>query len=155
MEDGDFTKFVKRERAMGYTTEFTGAVELGRKLTMVEAKELLEIATSDKSEKITGIDAYFQWVPSDDLQHIVWDGNEKFYKYKEQLAWLCGWLHKRTILANGVLYWLGEETGDTGTIVVTANSVVAYPAEKPATKSARPLTLRGLQEMALSQVTSP
>lgn len=139
---------------MGYTTEFTGAVELGRKLTMAEAKELLEIASSDKSQSITGIDAYFQWVPSDDLEHIVWDGNEKFYKYKEQLAWLCGWLEKRTILANGCLYWQGEETGDTGTIVVSNNSVVAYPTEKPALKSARPLTIRGLKEMALKQITS-
>ena len=138
---------------MGYTTEFTGAVELGRKLTMAEAKELLEIGNSDNAEKITGIDAYFQWAPSDDLQHIVWDGNEKFYKYKEQHAWLCGWLEKRGILANGILCWQGEETGDTGTIVVTNNCVVAYPAEKPTTKSANPLTLRGLQEMALTQIT--
>lgn len=140
---------------MGYTTEFTGAIELGRKLTMAEAKDLLEIAASDDAQKSTGIDAYLQWVPSDDLHHIVWDGNEKFYKYKEQLAWLCGWLDKRTILANGVLYWQGEETGDTGTIVVTSNCVVAYPAQKPTTKSARPLTLRSLQEMALLQVTAP
>jgi hypothetical protein len=140
---------------MGYTTEFTGAIELGRKLTMAEAKELLEIAEGDLSRDATGIDAYFQWVPSEDLHHIVWDGNEKFYKYKEQLAWLCGWLHRCGISANGVLYWQGEETGDTGTIVVTNNCVVAYPSEKPATKTDRPLTLRGLQEIALAQVTTP
>ena len=139
---------------MGYTTEFTGAVELGRKLTMVEAKELLEIANSDESQKTTGIDAYFQWVPSEDLQHIVWDGNEKFYKYKEQLAWLCGWLSKRTILANGRFYWRGEETSDTGTIVIANNSVIAYPDDKPTAKSPKPLTLRDLQEMALEQITA-
>lgn len=140
---------------MGYTTEFTGAVELGRKLTMAEAKELLEIAEGDDAKKVTGIDAYFQWVPSDDLQHIVWDRNEKFYKYTEQLEWLCNkWLRQRQILANGVLYWQGEETGDTGTITVTANCVIAHPAEKIATKSRRPLTLRGLQEMALEQIAS-
>lgn len=56
---------------MGYTTKFTGAVKLGRKLTLAEAKELLEV-DSDK----TGIDAYFQWVPADTLEHIVWDGEE-------------------------------------------------------------------------------
>ena len=49
---------------MGYTTEFDGSVTLGRKLTMAEAKELLEIAESDAAEKATGIDAYFQWVPA-------------------------------------------------------------------------------------------
>jgi hypothetical protein len=139
---------------MGYTTDFTGAIELGRKLTMAEAKELLEIATRDDAEKVTGIDAYFQWVPSEDMGHIVWDGNEKFYKYKEQLAWLCGWLSKRTIIANGRFYWQGEETGDTGTLVVANNSVVAYPDDKPATKSPKPLTLRSLQEMALNAVTN-
>lgn len=139
---------------MGYTTKFTGSVELGRKLTMAEAKELLEIAGSDEAEKVTGIDAYFQWVPSDDLMHIVWDGNEKFYKYKEQLAWLCGWLGKRNIIANGRLYWQGEETGDTGTLVVANNCVVAYPDDKPSAKTPRPLTIRGLQEMALKQITA-
>jgi hypothetical protein len=140
---------------MGYTTEFTGAIGLDRKLTMAEAKELLEIASSDRNHKATtGIDAYFQWVPADTLQHIVWDGNEKFYMYVEQLRWLCGWLSERGILANGSLYWQGEETGDTGTIVVTANSVSAHPNEKPETETPRPLTLRDLGRMALEQVTS-
>lgn len=137
---------------MGYTTEFTGAVKLGRKLTMAEAKELLEISDSDEAKKFTGIDAYFQWVPAQTLEHIVWDQNEKFYKYKEQLEWLCRWLSERNISANGVLYWQGEEVGDTGTITITDNIVVAHPAETPSIKSPSPLTLRGLQEMALDQV---
>lgn len=139
---------------MGYTTEFRGSVELGRKLTMAEAKELLDIADGDGAEKSTGIDAYFQWVPSDDLQHIVWDRNEKFYQYTEQLKWLCNWLRQHDILANGCLYWQGEEVGDTGTLVVTANSVVSHPAEKQNTKSPKPLTMRGLQELALAQVAA-
>lgn len=138
---------------MGYTTEFSGAIGLGRKLTMAEAKELLEIASSDRAEKVTGIDAYFQWVPSETLDSIVWDGNEKFYKYTEQLEWLCRWLSARHILANGVLYWQGEETGDTGTITVSANSVAAHPAQTVVAKSPKPMTLRGLQEMALEQIT--
>lgn len=140
---------------MGYTTEFSGAITLGRKLSMAEAKELLEIADSERDHKTTtGIDAYFQWVPADTLQHIVWDGNEKFYKYVEQLEWLCGWLHGRNILANGSLYWQGEETGDTGTIVVTANQVTAHPNAKSSEKTPRPLTLRDLREMALEQITA-
>lgn len=135
---------------MGYTTRFTGAVKLGRKLTMAEAKELLEI----DSEK-TGIDAYFQWVPADTFEHIVWDREEKFYKYVEQLQWLCGdWLDQRGILANGALHWAGEETGDTGTITVTANAVSAHPNPTSVGKDPRPLTLRDLQEMALDQITA-
>jgi hypothetical protein len=143
------------ESKMGYTTEFTGAIKLGRKLTMAEAKELLEIASSDKSETVTGIRAYFQWVPADTLEHIVWDGNEKFYEYTEQLRWLCGvWLEQRGILANGELYWQGEETGDTGVLSVVANNVTAIPNSKPTGKSPRPLTLDDLGKMALDQVTA-
>lgn len=139
---------------MGYTTEFTGAVKLGRKLTMAEAKEILEIAESGDATTFTGIDAYFQWVPADTLEHIVWDGNEKFYKYEEQLHWLCGWLLQRGITADGELYWQGEETGDTGTIAVSRNVVTALPNQKPNGKSPRPLTLETLGKMALDQVTA-
>ncbi len=140
---------------MGYTTEFTGAVKLGRKLTMAEAKDLLELASSDKSETVTGIRAYLQWVPADTLEHIVWDGNEKFYKYVEQLKWLCGdWLEQRGITANGELYWQGEETGDTGLLSVVDNKVSAVPNSKPSGKSPRPLSLEDLGQMALDQVTA-
>lgn len=134
---------------MGYTTQFTGSIELSRKLTMAEAKEILDL-----DNDATGIDAYFQWVPSKDLGYIVWDREEKFYQYKEQLAWLCGWLHKRDIVANGRFYWQGEDTTDTGTLVVANNTMVAYPDDKPSAKSPQPLTLRDLQEMALEQVTA-
>lgn len=140
---------------MGYTTDFTGAVKLGRKLTMAEAKELLEIAESDKAEQFTGIDAYFQWVPAETLEHIVWDGNEKFYKYVEQLQWLCGdWLDQRGITANGTLHWQGEETGDTGTITVAENAVIAQPDGRTTAKPPKPLSLRDLQRMALEQVAA-
>lgn len=139
---------------MGYTTEFTGAMKLSRKLTMAEAKELLEIADSGDAKTFTGIDGYFQWVPADTLEHIVWDGNEKFYKYEEQLQWLCDWLGQRSISANGDLYWQGEETGDTGTLAVADNKVTARPNEKPKGRSPSPLTLEALGRMALDQVTA-
>lgn len=139
---------------MGYTTEFTGAVKLGRKLTMAEAKELLEINESDKSETVTGISAYFQWVPSTDLEHIVWDGNEKFYKYLEQLRWLCDWLDHRSISANGHLLWQGEEIGDVGTITVTDNDVSVQRNVRPPKSSPTPLTMSDLRAMALDQITA-
>jgi hypothetical protein len=143
-----------RRETMGYTTEFSGAVKLGRKLTMAEAKTLLEIADGDGGQASTGIDAYFQWVPADTLEHIVWDGNEKFYKYREQLQWLCDWLGQRGISADGNLYWQGEETGDNGTLVVAANKVTAQANSKPSGKSPRPLTLDELGRMALNQLAS-
>lgn len=139
---------------MGYTTEFTGAIGLSRKLTMAEAKELLEINASEESEKITGIRAYFQWVPANTLEHIVWDGNEKFYKYVEQLRWLCGWLDGRRILANGTLYWQGEEIGDAGTLAVVDNVVSVNKNALPDGESPGPLTLDELGAMALKQITA-
>ena len=44
---------------MGYTTKFTGCINLSRALTLKEAKELLEIADLDRAEvrEITNIDA--------------------------------------------------------------------------------------------------
>lgn len=141
---------------MGYTTEFVGAIKLSRKLTMAEAKELLEIAEggSEKSESVTGIDAYFQWVPANTLEHIVWDGEEKFYKYAEQLDWLCKWLAARHISANGSLDWQGEEVGDTGILDVVNNQVMVKPKAKPRRDTPSPLTLDGLRALALDQVTA-
>lgn len=139
---------------MGYTTEFTGAVKLGRKLTMAEAKELLEIADSGDAQKFTGINAYFQWVPADTLEHIVWDGNEKFYHYTEQLDWLCKWLMDKGVSANGELYWQGEETGDTGLLAVADNKVTRKKNAGPSGKSPRPLSLEELGRMALEQITA-
>ena len=85
---------------MGYTTKFTGCIKLSRALTLKEAKELLEIADLDRAEarEITGTDAYLQWVPTETLDGIVWDGNEKFYEYVPLLRWLCGWLKERGIV---------------------------------------------------------
>lgn len=139
---------------MGYTTEFTGAIGLSRKLTMAEAKELLEIADSGDSQTFTGINAYFQWVPADTFEHIVWDGNEKLYKYEEQLRWLCDWLSTRGINADGTLYWQGEDTGDSGALVVATNAVTVRPNDKAHGKSPQPLTLEDLGRLALDQVTA-
>ena len=106
---------------MGYTTKFTGCINLSRALTLKEAKELLEIADLDRAEarEITGTDAYLQWVPTETLDGIVWDGNEKFYEYVPLLRWLCGWLKERGIEANGELLWAGDETDDRGRIAVS------------------------------------
>ena len=139
---------------MGYTTKFTGCINLSRALTLKEAKELLEIADLDRAEarEITGTDAYLQWVPTETLDGIVWDGNEKFYEYVPLMIWLCGWLKERGIEANGELMWSGEEAGDCGRIVVSMNAVAYGNANKPKAQAGKPLTLRRLAEMALEQV---
>ena len=140
---------------MGYTTKFTGCINLSRALTLKEAKELLEIADLERAEvrEITGTDAYLQWVPTETLDGIVWDGNDKFYEYVPLLRWLCGWLKERGIEANGELLWAGDETDDRGRIAVSSNEVEVIEGQRIETKFGRPLTLVRLGEIALHQAT--
>ena len=139
---------------MGYTTKFTGCINLSRALTIKEAKELLEIAdlSPAKLREITSIESYLQWVPTETLDGIVWDGNEKFYEYVPLLRWLCGWLKERGIEANGELLWAGDEAYDRGRIAVSSNEVEVIEGQRIETKFGRPLTLERLGEMALQQV---
>ena len=140
---------------MGYTTKFNGCINLSRALTFKEAKELMEIAGLGpaKVREITSIESYLQWVPTETLDGIVWDGNEKFYEYVPLLRWLCDWLKERGIEANGELLWAGEDTADRGRIVVKANNVEIIEGRQIKTKSERPLSLKKLGEMALQQAT--
>ena len=137
---------------MGYTTHFTGQINLSRKLTFAEAKELLDIEDNpDLAEQKTGISGYMQWVPSATLDGIVWNQGEKFYDYIKYMDWVCGWLKERGISANGELHWRGEDMRDTGRIVVTDNVVKTFSNDIKVRSSA-PLTIDMLQAMALEQV---
>lgn len=73
---------------MGYTTKFKGAITLSRPLTFGEARKLLEF--HDDPDIIAGQHpgSYLQWVPTESLDGIVWDGGEKFYEYTEWMQWL-------------------------------------------------------------------
>lgn len=146
---------------MGYTTKFSGALKLSRALTIHEAKELLEIHEADgedsRGPKIAEREdsgLRLQWVPTESLDGIVWDGEEKFYSYVECMQWLCAWLNFRDIMASGELNWSGEDAGDTGLIAVVANTVEVIKRDKQAARSGKPLTLAKLGEMALAQLTS-
>lgn len=137
---------------MGYTTKFSGSIKLEPKLTLKQAAKWLEYA--EKSEHGEGApDAWLQWVPSDDLGHIVWDGGEKFYEYTEWLTWICAhWLSEWGITANGRLAWQGEETGDTGDLIVANNAVSAYPHKASNEPRRNPLTEAKLARMILESV---
>lgn len=140
---------------MGYTTKFTGAIQLSRKLTMAEAKRILEINEEPKTLKDKKPnDGYMQWVPTESLDQIVWDENEKFYDYIPWMRWMCELLKSWGIAANGTLYWSGESAGDTGTILVKDNEVQAMEHTKPQPSQSGPLTLDALREMALDQLTA-
>lgn len=140
---------------MGYTTEFFGAIDLSHPLTLSQARELLEVATegADATLKKFGIHEYLQWVPSEDLQSIVWDQNEKFYEYKPLLQKVCDWLKEQGIQANGSIQWRGEVKDDTGVLEVENNIVTSLKKKRTRGESKSPLTLYKLADMAIDQIS--
>ena len=139
---------------MGYTTKFTGSVSLSRALTIAEARILLEAnEDNDATKALFGRNSYLQWVPTESLDAIVWDGGEKFYEYTELMGDLCAWLKARGITANGELYWAGESADDRGTLTVKDNEVTADKGATAKKRTGKPLTLDKLAAMALDQVT--
>lgn len=141
---------------MGYTTEFAGSIKLSRKLTFTEAHRLLAAnETIDGARKLFGAgipNGYFQWVPTESLDAIVWDGNEKFYDYDVWMRVLCQWLRTWGIIANGELHWQGEEMSDTGSLSVVNNTVQKIEGKRIPIPNVRPLTLDRLRELALVKV---
>ena len=140
---------------MGYTTKFTGALQLSRALTLAEANQILE--ASEDPDTIQGekpVRSYMQWVPTESLDQIVWDGGEKFYDYTAWMQWMCGLLASWGVSANGTVFWSGEDADDTGTIDVTHNAVTETRGKTVAEGSGKPLTMQALQAMALKQITS-
>lgn len=140
---------------MGYNTKFSGSLKLSRKLSLAEAKEFLE-ANDDPNniEPPVKFSGYMQWVPSESLDSIVYDGNEKFYDYDKWMQWVLDRLTKMGVVADGVIVWQGESTGDTGLLVVKAGILSVARGEKPPASNHKPLTMERLGEIALKQLTS-
>jgi len=146
---------------MGYTTRFTGGIELSRPLSIQEAAFWMAtyegIFDRDARFTVSGMpDSYLQWVPSEDLKAIVFDGNEKFYDYTEWLKWVIdNWIVKWGITANGEMLWSGEQTSDNGVIRVINNVVEAVSNQQKQPKSRQPLTHRKLAAMIIKSTTPP
>lgn len=137
---------------MGYTTKFSGSVSLSRKLTIAEAKTILEF--NDDPDCIPGdhpAGSYMQWVPSQSLDAIGWDGEEKFYDYTKWLQWLCKWLSEIGVETNGEMIWSGEDASDSGVITVR-NGAVSTTKGVQTDKTFKPLSMRGLEKMALEHL---
>ena len=59
-----------------------------------------------------------QWIPSEDLMGIEWDGGEKFYNYVEWLEYINkNFLIPNNYYIRGRIRWQGEDTQDTGMII--------------------------------------
>lgn len=75
-------------------------------------------------------DLWLKWEPNEDGTAIRWSGAEKFYHYKEWLAYLIDhflkpWGYK----LNGKVEWQGERESDKGFIYIDNNRV--YVNETP------------------------
>lgn len=140
---------------MGYTTNFSGHIALSRKLTLAEAKTLLQWAEDPESIDRVHPGNYLQWVPSESLDAIVFDGNEKFYNYAEWMRFVLLFLSEANIEANGTIAWQGESTGDVGTLVVVNNDLTVNKGLGVPRSSHNPLDLDGLAKIALAQLTEP
>lgn len=137
---------------MGYTTKFSGQVNLSRPLTLSEARQLMEFNDDPDGIPNPAVKSgYMQWVPSKTLDSIGWDGGEKFYDYEAWLKWICAWLQERGISTNGKLLWSGEDRNDTGSLTVADGVVTALKGDKVTGKFV-PLTMADLGRMALDQV---
>lgn len=111
---------------MGYTTDFGGAFRLNKKLKKAHEKKLRDFASQPHSKEEDGCPGgYCQWVPTDDGEAIVWDGNEKFYDYIEWIEYLIKkFLKPWGYVLNGEVEWVGEHPRDVGKIEVKDNEVI-------------------------------
>jgi hypothetical protein len=123
---------------MGYTTEFKGAFDLDAPLTLEQAG-LLRMLAADEAEEEDWErfdrhpEGYFQWTVTKDRQHIVWDGNEKFYDYDEWLQWLIdGLLTAWGRTLSGQVEYQGESRDDWGLLKVVSGKVVKVERPTPA-----------------------
>lgn len=135
---------------MGYTTKFTGTIELSKPMSLKTAKRWMEIASYGDHGEVPAAcpDSYLQWVPTEDLRGIVWDNNEKFYEYASWMIWvIANFLIPEGIVANGTLLWSGEETADTGRLVVANNIVNPISDKSPNLVTRRALTMRKLTDL--------
>lgn len=64
-----------------------------------------------------------QWVPTEDNNGIVWDGNEKFYEADKWMAYIISILANKGYIANGIIEAQGEDTNDHWYLSVSNNKV--------------------------------
>ena len=117
---------------MGYTTDFTGKFKLDKKLNRADHEDLVnfsETRHNGESEFLSTPGIWCDWVPSEDGTSIVWNEQEKFYKYIGWIKWLIiNYLGPRGYTLNGEVEWIGEESDNIGKILIINNTVDTYIA---------------------------
>ena len=130
---------------MGYTTEFEGRFILNKPLDEETYTYLINFADSRRmkrdvdpkygiegefytADESTGVIDYntppstqpglwCQWIPSEDHKGIEWDGNEKFYNYREWLDYIIkNFLEPKGYKLSGTVKYQSERSNDRGII---------------------------------------
>jgi hypothetical protein len=126
--------FTQEERIVGYTTDFSGQINIEPPLNQEEVAYLKKFNETRRMDRENG--PYFvdgsgfmgqghdadvrnhnsppkgqpglwcQWVPTEDGTAIEWDGGEKFYSSKEWMAYLIDHFLKPGALAKDALPFL-------------------------------------------------
>lgn len=115
---------------MGYTTRFDGQFTFDADPTVSVVRDINALQSMDSPEGAPS--SYCQWVVSEDLRGIKWDGGEKFYEYADWLQWIIDNILKPANLSiRGSVHWRGEDATDSGHIVVEGDQHVRLEATPP------------------------
>lgn len=117
---------------MGYTTNFSGAFQLDRKLTVTELETLSNLADwNAQSPGIGEPDSFCQWIVGSDGQSIEHNDDEKFYYHEEWLDYLIdNYFKPWGVTMSGNVIWTGENAGDSGVLFAKDNMVKAVQVEE-------------------------
>lgn len=114
---------------MGYTTSFSGQIDLSRELTEAEAQAIIDFSDErhggDFGGFTTPVQGYWcNWVPTRDRLGIVWSGAEKFYNADEWMQLVIDrFIAPAGITADGVINAEGERSGNVWRLKVVDNVV--------------------------------
>ena len=71
-----------------------------------------------------------QWIITDDCKQLIWDGNEKFYNYKEWLLYLIeSFILPSGYKLNGEVFWY-DDYGNSGLIYINNNKVYFFHTDE-------------------------
>lgn len=107
---------------MGYSTYFTGRIELNKHLTVSTIETLRAIREGSKTLPGMPQRSDCPWVVCRDGKGIESANEEKMYDWKEWLVFLLRKvIEPEGYQATGRVFWHGEEAGDAGVIFVRDN----------------------------------
>lgn len=144
---------------MGYDTNFSGAFQLNKPLTVKDFQFLRKLNETRRMKRNVGSEygvegefyveddeknvinhnqppitqpgLWCQWTPNEDGTAIEWDGGEKFYNYVEWIKYIIEKiLAPKGYVLNGEVEWYGEDRSDEGMIQIVDNVVTTKTVKK-------------------------